>query len=227
MDLDWTQQSAAGVSLVTARLRNERATDRRVRLGNRLDGPVLPPRRNGVPEAGWDRDGVTTVVPADESVALGYACPAPASTPPVAIESVGPADDRIEGTDAVAALRELGDHRPPREVLEAGSEEVERDASTGRKVEPTANETNDAPDIDDPLADYRTRVETAEALGAAGVVEATDVLAANGGLAGVEALAGSLDADAARLRALAAAAETLADRAEAATPPTESLRRLS
>jgi|AntRauTorcE11898_2_1112593.scaffolds.fasta_scaffold01366_8 hypothetical protein len=226
MDLDWTQQSAAGVSLVTARLRNERATDRQVRLENCLDGPILPPRRNEVPEAGWDRDGVTTVVPAGNSVALGYACPAPESTPPVAIDSVGPAGDDEE-TDAVAAVRELGDHRPPREVLAASDESGELDGPTGTEMKTTASETDHAPDIDDPLAEFRTRVETVEALRAAGVQEATDLLAANGGIAGVEALASSLDADAAQLRTLAAAAETLADRAEAATPPTESLRRLS
>ncbi|MBP1987976.1 DUF7857 domain-containing protein [Halolamina salifodinae] len=227
MDLDWTQQSAAGVSLVAARLRNRRATDRRVRLENRLDGPVFPPRRNGVPEAGWDRGGVTTVVPAGGTVALGYACPAPESTPPVAVEAVEPAADRGGETDPATAVRKLGDHRPPRDVLDRCCDGTESDESVVAETSTRPRKTTSSTDTHEPLTDYRTRIETAEALGAVGVEGATDLLATNDGLVGVEVLAESLEADATRLRALAAAAETLADRAEAATPPTQSLRRLS
>lgn len=242
MDLDWTQESAAGVTLVRARLRNERATDRRVRLRNRLDGPVLPPRRHGTPEAGWDRERVTTVVPADGTAALGYACPAPETDPPVVVDDVGPADGDATDRTPAAAVRELGDHRPPRSVL-GGEDEGgangpgERNASTAERVAEMANapdERVDPPDrdrlpdgTDSFLGEYRTRVRTAEALTAAGVTEATALLDANGGLAGVESLAADLDADVKELRTLARVADALADRAAASTPPTDPLRRLS
>lgn len=243
MELDWTQESTAGVTLVRIRLRNERATDRRVRLRNRLDGPVLPPRRHGTPAAGWDRDGVTRVVPAGETVALGYASPAPTATPPVTVDEVGPVEAEPDDSTPAAALRELGDHRPPRVVLGRESESYGGETGGERSV---VGRTTDA--IDDQretvdrcsqrgaslpdeaealLAPCRTRIRTAEALNAAGVVEATALLDANGGLAGVESLAADLDADARELRALARAAEALAARAAATTPPTEALRRLS
>ena len=230
MEFDWTQQSAGAVTLVSVRLRNERATDRRVRLGNRLDGPTLPPWREGVPETGWDRDGATTVVPAGETVALGYACPAPASTPPVAVEDVGAAEDTDETVDPADAVRELGDHRPPRDVLERGEEESTEQSDE----EPTTNSVDDcereppaAAPSPDSLAERRDRIETAEALDAAGVAEAAALLETTGGVDGVNALAARLDEDARELRALAAAAEALADRAAAASPPLGALRRLS
>jgi hypothetical protein len=243
MDLDWTQESTAGVTLVRACLRNDRATDRRVRLRNRLDGPVLPPRRHGTPEAGWDRDGVTTVVPADETVSVGYACPAPTSEPPVVVAEAGAATGETSDSTAEASLRELGDHRPPRAVLggeadDGATDEMATgvDLPTTEAIEPRDDASGRAespgpdslPDGTEELLDrYRTRVRTAEALNAAGVVEATALLDANDGLAGTESLASDLDADARELRALARTAATLAARAAATTPPTEALRRLS
>lgn len=243
MDLDWIQESAAGVTLVRARVRNGRATDRRIRLRNRLDGPVLPPRRHGTPEAGWDRDGVATVVPANGTASLGYACPAPASEPPVVVAEVGAATAETSDSTAEAAVRELGDHRPPRAVL---GDETGTRAASGTTTDVEAPEITDAgtrsdsaeeperPDTDtlpdgaaELLGRYRTRVRTAEALDAAGVVEATALLDANGGLAGTESLASDLEADVRELRALARVAESLATRAAATTPPTDALRRLS
>lgn len=241
MDLDWTLESAGPVTLVRARLRNERATDRQVRLRNYLDGPVLPPRRHGTPEAGWDRNGATTVVPAGETVALGYACPAPEAEPPVVVDEVGSAaesETRASALDIV--VRELDDHRPPRDVL---GDDTETRGGEAAGIEALSDQGSDADDAVDsvpepsitPLPDaadsllsrYRTRIETAEALSASGLPEATALLAANDGLAGVETLSDELDSDARELRALAATAATLAARAAAATPPTDALRRLS
>jgi len=252
MDLDWTLETGDQVTLVRVRLRNERATDRAVRVRNRLDGPVLPPRRNGTPEAGWDRDGATMVVPAGETVALGYACPAPEAEPPVDIGEVEPVEGSEKGESALdAAVRELGDHRPPRAVLGGTDAQSGGAAETATAETPEAGveahldteqaiDADDAPDsvvepgddspptdIREPLTRYRRRIETAEALGTVGIEEATTILATSGGLGGVEALAENLDADARELRALAATAATLAARAEAATPPIDALRRLS
>lgn len=249
MDLDWSQEAAGPVTLVHARLRNERSTDRRVRLRNRLDGPVLPPRRHGVPEAGWDREGTTTVVPASECVAVGYACPAPAADPPVVVDEVTAAEESADAETPETAIRELGDHRPPRAVL--GGERAEPPArgaeATGEAgvsgsttCEPVTREsanyesTNNEPPIDRfpqelrfRLERSRTRIRTAEALATVGVSDATALLGANGGLRGVESLATDLDADARELRALARTASVLADRAAAAAPPIDALRGLS
>jgi len=249
MELDWSQEAAGPVTLVHARLRNERATDRRVRLRNRLDGPVLPPRRHGVPEAGWDREGTTTVVPAGERVAVGYACPAPAARPPVVVDEVTAAEGDAAGESPETAVRELGDHRPPRAVLGEGRAEPAADDGESPDEAGTSESTNNELATGEPansepangdtaidaspeelaarLHRSRSRVRTAEALGAAGVTEATALVAANGGVRGIESLAADLDADARELRALARTASALADRAAAAAAPTEALRRLS
>jgi hypothetical protein len=141
MELDWTAESVGGVTLVSFRLENERTVDRRVRLRNRLDGPVLPPRRQREPEAGWDSEGLTAVVPAGSTGAYGYACPAPQDEPPVAIAQIGPPDDPVAGGertdngDRVAdVIRRLGDARPPRAAVGA------RTTSDGEKAETTTGE---------------------------------------------------------------------------------------
>lgn len=131
MDLDWSQTHAAGVTLVSVRVRNDTGIDRRVRLQNRLRGPVLPPRTEGVPEAGWNRNGVSVRVPSGETVALGYACPAGESDgdrsadPPVRLADVGPASKTPPAP--TGTIRRLGDPRPPRTVVdpdEGGPEET-------------------------------------------------------------------------------------------------------
>jgi hypothetical protein len=198
---------------------------------------VVPPRRNGEPEAGWDREGVTTVVPAGEQLALGYACPAEAESPPVTVEWVGDADGTERGATASGAMRRLGDARPPRAVV-GGDSAPPRERALERAqpaADPTPDETPDherslqqpAENCERVLRPYRERVETVEALGAAGVPTAAAILETNGGLAGIEVVGRALDEDAAALRALAAEATALAARAEAATPPTETLRGLS
>lgn len=241
MELHWTTEPVGPVTLVRVRLRNERTVDRQVRLRNLLDGPVLPPRRNGEPEAGWDRDGVTTVVPAGESVALGYACPAPAADPPVETAGVGPVETtEHDEASASDAIRRLGDARPPRAVLGAEGETAGTAGHNARQPDgdPAQQSARDAADAEPPqrglpaeadelLEPYRQRVRTIEALSLASVSEAAPLLDATGGLAGVEETGTRLAGDAAELRALAAAATALAARAEAAAPPTESLRRLS
>ncbi|WP_058367039.1 DUF7857 domain-containing protein [Haloparvum sedimenti] len=126
MDLQWTRRREAGVAFVACRLVNDASVPRNARLENRLDGPVLPPRRGGVPEAGWDADGATLAVDAGETRAVGYACPAPTTESdgaPVELASVERADevdtnDTENGPDPTAAIRTLGDHRPPREACD-------------------------------------------------------------------------------------------------------------
>ncbi|MFC5368246.1 hypothetical protein [Salinirubrum litoreum] len=80
MDCDCAVTTAAGVAFVGIRLRNPTPVARRVRVENRLAGPLLPPRAEGVPDAGWDETGVSVVVPPHESRPLGYACPLDVAT---------------------------------------------------------------------------------------------------------------------------------------------------
>lgn len=129
---------ADGITLVTARVEGA-PVRRRVRLANRLDGPIWPPRRQGVPEAGWDDDGYTGLVPADGTLVVGYASPAPPADRPVALVDSEPVDEDASGasrgtdardagraaradpigpaTDSTAAVRLLGDPSPPRDAV--------------------------------------------------------------------------------------------------------------
>ncbi|AEN07046.1 hypothetical protein [Halolamina sp.] len=238
MELDWTTRRASGVTLVAIRLQNERAADRTVRLENQLDGPVLPPRRQGEPEQGWDREGVTKRIPAGDEAALGYACPADATDPPVVVESVEAAGEPANDELVAQAIRQLGDARPPRSVL-GETPESEQEPAKGPTGSPNEGQggaeshPTEAPPNALPagagalLQPYRERLETVEALGVASVPEATGLLETNGGLAGIEQMGSGLTADAAALRALASEATALAARAETASLPTASLRKLS
>lgn len=146
MDLTWTVERDAEISLVCCRVHNDDAVRRRIRIENRLDGPVLPPRRAGVPEAGWDATGVTLRLAPDERRALGFAVPAQPVEPPVEVvdietvepnantSEVGqPADDGVSSTAAVA-LRDLADHRPPRSAVAERTVSVSEN-DLGGKVE--------------------------------------------------------------------------------------------
>jgi hypothetical protein len=132
MDLDARVTTAAGVTFVAVRLRNPHPVAQRVRLANRLDGPVLPPRTEGVPEAGWDETGVTAVVPADGTRALGYACPAPPTESPVVLAE----RERWDGPDPPdrprMATRTLGDGVDPT------SDRADETAPPAASADPTA-----------------------------------------------------------------------------------------
>jgi hypothetical protein len=133
MELDWSVDGEGDASLVGVRVYNDEAVPRRVRIESRLDGAVLPPRRCGVAEAGWDAEGVTAVIGPDEREAFGFATPADPVEPPVEIASVAPATPdagdgragdgqaarRGEAASAQTAVRDLADHRPPRRAAAA------------------------------------------------------------------------------------------------------------
>lgn len=149
MELDWRAETVGGVTLVSLWLENERTVDRRVRIRNRLDGPVLPPRRQREPEPGWDREGLTVVVPARSTVACGYACPTPETESPVAVAEVGPPDRSVSGGERAddgesveGVIRRLGDPRPPQAVV-GGKGESQADA--GDEEEQTATPEEELP----------------------------------------------------------------------------------
>jgi len=111
-----------GVTLVTVHLR-ELETTTRVTVRNCLDGPVWPPRSEGLPEAGWTATGFSGVL-APGSHALGYATPArPEGTPAELADAVAVTADREEGHSARPAdvVRDLGDPSPPADAVPAAT----------------------------------------------------------------------------------------------------------
>lgn len=116
VSLDTTTHSEDGVTLVTLALADA-TVPTRVRVENRLDGPVWPPRSHGVPEEGWDETGVTTVLRPGRRRTLGYATPAPPTDPPAEIQAAEPLDDDGDGPAPADVIRSLGDPAPPRDVV--------------------------------------------------------------------------------------------------------------
>ena len=112
---EWDVSHVDDATLVTVRVTNTAPRSRVVRLENRLDGPVLSPRRNGVSEAGWDADGVTRSVPPESTIAVGYASHAPSQEPPVTVRDRS--DDAPTETAVEHAIRSLGAHAPPRAAV--------------------------------------------------------------------------------------------------------------
>ncbi|WP_281195115.1 hypothetical protein [Halorubrum sp. F4] len=145
VDLSWSVEREEGVRFVACRVHNAAAVTRRVRVRSRSEEPVLPPRRAGVPEEGWDSTGVTLRLDPEERRGVGFAVVAPAGEPvrepPVEIADATPIDDSDPVTDADSpavtadeAVRSLGDHRPPRDAL-VGSERAGPSVVDGEDVE--------------------------------------------------------------------------------------------
>jgi hypothetical protein len=125
--LSCTASRENGVTLVTGRVENA-GDRRRVRLTSRLDAPLWPPRRQGVPAEGWDEDGFECVLAADEVRPLGFASPAPPTEPPLSVAETEPVDADDDGVEprvtvptaestADGVVRALGAPRPPRDAV--------------------------------------------------------------------------------------------------------------
>jgi hypothetical protein len=251
---DCRAERVDGVTLVTATV-GDVAEPTRITVRNCLDGSLWPPRKQGVPEAGWSDDGFEGVVSPGTS-ALGYATPAPLSDQPAELVRAepaptnAPADERLDSADAV--LRELGDPSPPADAVPAGEpSQAAETASPGplgaapeRDIEPQPagrqpsaeswTPSGQRPDQQLPdavsqwLGTVARRVDRAERLAEADSLSAaTNAVRAADGLSGVRAVATRGDTDEQLLRALARRAERLADRRASATVPTETLSRLA
>jgi hypothetical protein len=160
--------AVGGVTLVRVELHSDVSVALAVRIINELDGPVLPPRREGVPAAGWDRDGFHGVIPAEGQLGVGYACPTPnheqrdgdASEDPaaVSVELLGPADSEECDSDRVAAaVRSLGRAGPPADAVPTtagdgrgrGAELVTAAGGIVEKVERSGTESDALQTADD------------------------------------------------------------------------------
>lgn len=227
-----------GVTLVTAVV-SAVTEPTRITVANRLDGPVHPPRRQGVPEGGWTDDGFEGVV-GPGTYALGYATPAPTADPPAELVSAAPVADAVTAADRLdsdeAVLRELGDPSPPADAVPTG------EADAAPTAEPAAADRADTlpggrsatagqplpDDVSRWLDTVARRVDRAEDLAAAeSLDEAAEAVRSAGGLAGVRTVATRGSVDGRCLRALSRRAERLADRRAAATVPVETLARLA
>jgi len=242
VSLDCTVSRHDGVTLVVARVR-EIAEPTRVRVENRLDGPVWPPRSEGLPEAGWTDSGFTGVL-GPSSGALGYATPAPPSEPAAELVDVTPAPDAAPSetiTESPAAVvRRLGDPSPPSDAVPTAAETGRRDGERATRTDIGAIERNrkggsEQADSDEPtaelpdalgpwLAEMARRVDHAESLAAAETVpEAAAAVRETGGLARVR----ELDDDERELRVVARRVRRLAERRAAADVPVETLAALA
>jgi hypothetical protein len=117
--LSWDLTRHNGVTLVELVVTAD--AEEWVRVNSRLR-PVWPPRRQGVPVAGWDDACFEGRVGPDAPLVLGYASPAAPADPPVELEPVGAdgeflADDRVSPR---AIVRALGESAPPRDVVPTG-----------------------------------------------------------------------------------------------------------
>ncbi|MDS0260342.1 hypothetical protein NDI56_13140 [Haloarcula sp. S1CR25-12] len=114
---DCTTSHHDGVTLVAAYLRDIEVPTR-VAVRNRLDGPVWPPRSEGLPEAGWTETGFSGVV-GSGSTALGYATPAPPAEPPAELVDAVTVPDAERTETPADVVRELGDPSPPSDAIPA------------------------------------------------------------------------------------------------------------
>lgn len=156
--LSCTASRESGVTLVTGRIENPGDTCR-VRLTSRLDGPLWPPRRQGVPAEGWDDEGFACVLAVDEVRPLGAASPAPPVDPPLVVETTGPVETDEGGVEprvAVPAVestpdgvvRSLGAPRPPRDAVPTPDADSGAQSATPHDADPNAS----PPDNTEPTA---------------------------------------------------------------------------
>lgn len=103
----------------------------RVRIENRLAGPVWPPRTDGRPVEGWDSDGVSTTVGVG-TTSLGFATSAPPEEPAVDLVESDPVepDEVPSGVDdwlrRVECRLERAERLEAVEDVPAAAEAVER-----------------------------------------------------------------------------------------------------
>lgn len=134
---------AANVILVAVTVYNNTSVDCRVRVQNRLNGPVLPPRQAGIPASGWDTAGYNGYVPAGKRMTIGYACPSddnddddtvPSIDETVSVEAhAGNIADSTSINTSIpsptdAVIRTLGRARPPVDAV-SGSNPISRFSS--------------------------------------------------------------------------------------------------
>jgi len=137
MELTYATDEHAGVTLVEFELHNPTRTPREVTVRCELDGPVWPPRRGGYPEEGWDQTGFVGPIGAGDRRALGFACPAPATDPPVSVVTTDPIEEATPERTPADLVRTLGDPRPPPVDTDPRDDTVAATEDSATDTEPT------------------------------------------------------------------------------------------
>lgn len=223
-DCDCTRHD--GVTLVTATVQ-QITEPTRVSVENRLDGPIWPPRRQGVPERGWDDTGFETVVSAGTH-AIGYATPAEPAPQPAELVGVTAVPDSTPTAGRLSTVedvvRDLGDPSPPADAV--GTAEPTDSEGCSQQREKVSSSLPES--VRRWLDDVSRRVDHAEALDEANSIDEVTVAVDDaGGLSSVQTIGSQARMDERMLRTVARRAETLADRRAAATVPVETLTRLA
>ncbi len=229
-------RTVGGVTLVE--LCVTAARPRRVRVENCLEGPVWPPRSDGVPEPGWDEDGFEGRVKSDEPLVLGYASPAEPADPPARIVEEDESADREPTPEVV--LKALGRREPPRDAMpEVGSGPAGPNTHSDPDPVPDPSPDDrdggaadaasvDSDQIDAWFAGVEDRLETAEELAAASSVEGAAVAVEQaGGIGAVRRLQERIEEDRTTLARLDRRCSRARERAEAVDVPVEGLARLA
>lgn len=121
VDVDTDVARRNGVTFVRAVVTNERETPQRVRLRNRLDGPVWPPRFGAVTAPEWDGATWETVVEPGQRLGVGYACPAEPDSGGEALELVSASRSGADrSTEPAEVLASLDEWAPERSISKHG-----------------------------------------------------------------------------------------------------------
>ncbi|WP_435334572.1 hypothetical protein [Haloarchaeobius sp. TZWWS8] len=119
VELDVRTDRRECVTFVAATLTNDETRAREVTLESGLPN-VWPPRRQGMPEAGWEDDAVTCVIPPGGIRGIGFASPDPPEAADGALLSLvseQPTDEESLDISAAGLVRTLGDPTPPGDVV--------------------------------------------------------------------------------------------------------------
>lgn len=109
---------SAGITTVRVVITNNRSTPQTVRIDSLLDGPVWPPRRNGVVDPRWDGTVWAGAIRPERRRGVGFASPAPPIDPPVELVSCDRCDSAQPARSPSEVLAELEGWSPTTTVLE-------------------------------------------------------------------------------------------------------------
>jgi hypothetical protein len=232
--LDWHLTRTDGVTLVELIVTG--GPGERIRVESNVE-PVWPPRRQGVPAAGWDGTGFSGTIEAREQLVVGYASPAKPVEPPATL--VAPRDPGADREiDARDLIRTLGDPRPVGAAVRPDAQRVlsvgaDRDDTAGRTptavtATPTTETRSDDLGVEAWFGAVEQRLDTAETLtSVTDAAEAQAAVASVGGIPAIRELAAALESDRRRLGRLRGRIASLDEHVRGVEVPVETLERLA
>lgn len=116
VDLETSVERAEDVTFVRAIVTNDRGTHQYIRLQSQLDGPIWPPRHDGVPAPSFYGEYWERVIAPGGTHGFGFASPAEPVDPPLEIVEVERASADADRTEE-RVLATLDPALPPRTIL--------------------------------------------------------------------------------------------------------------